>query len=296
MFDQFGRFEAINGDALGDQRLLDLFDGPILHRHNVLLFVHRVLAGLAVKGWRGRSRQIAIVETGAGFTRGAVRRYRGFFTSETRSLRIGATDSASVVDVVHFDTLSQQDSSLSVDRDGLSLDKITSLPWQTLVVREDGFADLKGPISVQKNDLGTVANATVTNHTGKTLIDVIVYVPLDGARYFSEVKDGASIDSSKGQFLFGASSRKATSAGTATVHMLDASNIGYPLPKKDNDRVTATWHLVETATDETVDWWPDDSPVVLAEMLDPDHPANDSGLRVESERMLMRVVGYGGTK
>lgn len=274
-----------------DKPFLPLTWAPLL---SIAAFGSIVLAGLAVKGWTGRSRQIAMVETGAGFTRGAARRYRGFFTSETKALRISATDPASIIDVVHFDSLVSQDSSLSVDRDGLSLDKITSLPWQTLVVREDGFTDLKGPVSVIKNDLGSTPNATIVNHTGKELLDVIVYLPLDGARWIPSIKNGASADSSKGQFLWGSSSRRATSAGTATVHMLDSASLGTPLGKKDGDRVSATWHLAETSTDETVDWWPDDSPVVLTELVDPDHPATDSGLRVESERMLLRVIGYGG--
>jgi hypothetical protein len=275
-----------------DKPLMPLTWAPLL---SIGAFGSIVLAGLAVKGWTGRSRQIAMVETGAGFTRASARRYRGFFTSEAKGLRIGATDSASVIDTVHFDSLVSQDSSLSVDRDGLSLDKITSLPWQTLVVREDGFMDLKGPVAVVKNDLGTTPNATVANKTGRDLLDVIVYVPLDGARYVGTIKNGDKADSSKGTFLWGSSSRRATSAGSATVHMLDSTSLGIPLPKKDGDRVTATWHLAETSTDETVDWWPDDSPVVLAEMNDPEHPATDSGLRVESERLLLRVVGYGGS-
>lgn len=255
-----------------------------------------VLAGLAVKGWTGRSRQIAFVETGAGFERGAVRRFRGFFTSETRSLRIAATDSASVIDVVRFDSIGTQSSSLGVDRDGLALDRITSLPWQTLVVREDGYTDLKGSVSVLRRDLPTGANVDVVNHTGKDLKDVIVWVPLDGARWFPELKNGATISSSMGTMAMNASSRRASSAGTMTVHMLEASLLASGLPKGDAQRVQATWHIIETATDENADWWPDDAPVVLAEVGDPDHPSSDSGLRVESQRLLLRVVGYGGTK
>jgi hypothetical protein len=255
-----------------------------------------VLAGLAVKGWTGRSRQIAFVETGAGFNRGAIRRFRGFFTSETRSLRIAATDSASVIDVVRFDSLVTQSSSLGIDRDGLALDRIMSLPWQTLVVREDGFMDLKGPIAVLKNDLPTGANVDVVNHTGKDLKDVIVWVPFDGARWFPELKNGATVSSSMGVMAMSASARRASSAGGMTVHMLEASGLGGGLPKGDSERVSETWRIIETATDENADWWPDDVPVVLAEMADPDHPSSDSGLRVESQRLLMRIVGYGGTK
>lgn len=255
-----------------------------------------VLAGLAVKGWTGRSRQVAFVETGAGFNRGAVRRFRGFFTSETRSLRIAATDSASVIDVVRFGSVSTQSSSLAVDRDGLALDHIMSLPWQTLVVREDGFMDFAGPVAVLRNDLPTGPNVDVVNHTGKDLKDVVVWVPGDGAHWFAELKNGATVSSSMGTLAMSAASRRAAAAGSMTVHMLETTSLVAGLPKADGDRLQKTWRIVETAADENADWWPDDVAVVLAEMVDPQHPPSDSGLRLESLRLLMRVVGYGGTK
>lgn len=274
-----------------ERPLMPLTWAPLL---STAAFGAIVLAGFAVKGWTGRSRQIAIMETGGGMTRGAVRRYRGFFTSETRSLRVSALDSASVVDVVRFDALVGQDSSLSVDRNGLSLDHITSLPWQTLVVREDGFADLAGPVVVVKNEVAGAPGARVVNKTGKDLVDVVVYVPGDGARYFAKVEAGKDADSTKGTTLWSSAARRSTSAGSTVVHMLDASSLGLPLAKKDAERVAGTWHLAEASTDETVDWWPDDAPVVLAEVANPDHASSDSGLRVESERLLLRVVGWGG--
>ena len=60
-----------------------------------------------------------------------------------------------------------------VDRNGFSLENITSLPWQTLVVREDGFIDLKGGVTISTTRW--IAGVTeVKNHTGATLLDALV--------------------------------------------------------------------------------------------------------------------------
>jgi hypothetical protein len=253
-----------------------------------------VLAGLAVKGWTGRSRRVSLVETGAGFTRGAVRRYRGFFTSETRALKVGATDAASVLDVVTGDGVLRPRSVLSLDRDGVALDDITSLPWQTLVVREDGHLDLPGPIAVL--DVGGTG-IDVVNHTGKVLKDVVVYVPGDAAHYFAAIPAGGTVSAASGTVLFPATTRRTGSAGSRVVHTLDVGALAPPvLDRTTRDRMQATWRPVESAADESVDWWPDDAPVVLAELDGAEHPRTDGGLRVESDKMLVRVVGYGGAR
>jgi hypothetical protein len=43
-----------------------------------------------------------------------------------------------------------------------------------------------------------------------------------------------------------------------------------------------------------VDWFPDDVPVVLGEIEGGEGAKSDTGLRVESDRLLFRVVGEGG--
>jgi hypothetical protein len=253
-----------------------------------------VIAGLAVKGWTGRSRRVSLVEIGAGFTRGAVRRYRGFFTSETRALKVGATDAASVLDVVTGDGVLRPRSVLAVDRDGIALDEITSLPWQTLVVREDGHVDLPGSIAVL--DTGG-SGIDVVNHTGKVLKDVVVYVPGDAAHYFAAIPDGGTVSAANGTVLFTSATRRAGSAGSRIVHTLDVTTLASPvLDEVTRDRMEATWRPVESAADDSVDWWPDDAPVVLAELDGADHPRTDGGLRVESDKVLLRVVGYGGAR
>ncbi|HEX7603762.1 MAG TPA: hypothetical protein VF316_19220, partial [Polyangiaceae bacterium] len=42
---------------------------------------------------------------------------------------------------------------------------------------------------------------------------------------------------------------------------------------------------------DAVDWWPDDAPVVLGEIEGGEKLKTDSGLSVESDRLMLRVVG-----
>jgi hypothetical protein len=251
-----------------------------------------VLVGLASKGWRGRARHVSLVETGAGVTRGAVRRYRGFFASETKSLSVLATDRSCVLDVATGDSRSHENAILRVDRDGAALENLTSLPWQTVVVREDGFSDWKGAVSVVKNADGSI---DVTNRTGNKLIDVLVWTPGIDVRWFASLEEGAHVRSTAGRFALSSSSRRHATSGTRTVHPLQAHDLGYAVTMKYNDRLAQAWTPFENAAGEAVDWWPDDVPVVVAEMVGSEKARQDSGLGLESDRVLVRVVGYGGT-
>jgi hypothetical protein len=250
-----------------------------------------VIVGLASKGWRGRSRHLSLVETGAGVTRGTVRRYRGFFASETRSLAVQGTDRTCVLDVATGDSSAHENAVLRVDRNGVTLENLTSLPWQTVVVREDGFMDFKGGVSVLANPDSTV---DVVNHTGHTLKDLLVWVPGDKVTYFAELKDGARARSTAGKNVLSSTSRRPVTSGAKSVHPLQSRDLGYSISGRYNDKVAQTWSPLEAAAGEAVDWWPDDVPVVIGEMIGAEGPRNDSGLAVESDRVLFRIVGKGG--
>ena len=171
-----------------------------------------VLIGLGVKGWRGRTRHLSFAETGSGATRAAITRFRGFYTSETRALSITASDRTSVLDVLSSDSIMDDKAMVRVDRDGFSLENITSLPWQTLVVRENGFIDLKGGVTITPST--TAGSADVKNDTGGAMNDVLVYVPGDGVRWFASIKSGDKVTSSSGKLVESAAARRTTAAGT----------------------------------------------------------------------------------
>ena len=254
------------------------------------MFAILVLVGLAGKGWRGRARHLAFVEAGAGVSRGAMRRFRGFFTSDTRTLAVAATNSESVLSVVTSD--SEDQSELAVDRGGMTIENVVSLPWQTIVAREDGLVEIGGGVSILTKPDNTI---DVANHTGRELDDVLIFVPSEGVRLVPSIANGARVSSSTGQLLEAASLRRSSPVSTAMVHPLDiASVVLGVVDKKERDRMTDAWSPIESAIGSSVDWLPDNVPVVLAEVKDGEGVRHDGGLNLESDRMLLRVVGRGG--
>ncbi len=250
-----------------------------------------LLVGLAGKGWTGRARHIAIVETGAGVTRGAIRRYRGFFSSQTRSLTINATDRSCVLDVVAADSREHGDAVMRIDRNGAKLENLTALPWQTVVVAEDGLYDFKGGISILPTPDGSV---DVVNRSGRDLKELLVYVPKQGIYFFAALKEGDRLHANTGKLLLSHSARPRTSAGTMGVHGFDPSYLSSTIGGKLGEHVQQVWTPLTSAAGNAIDWWPDDAAVVMGEIEGGEGVKNDSGLSVESDRLLLRVVGQGG--
>lgn len=249
-----------------------------------------VVVGLAGKGWRGRARHLALVETGAGMSRGTVKRFRGFFASQTRAMRVRASEPAGVLEVVTADSRSQGSPVLRLDKDGAALEDLTSLPWQTVVVSEDGFTELGGGVAVREKSDGSVV---VANHTGRELTNVIVWAPKTGARWFASIGPGETLVSTSGRSLFSSSARRTSMAGAKTVHDMDLSGFGAAGGRSAED-VRASWSAITSAAGSSTDWWPDDVPVVVGEIRGGEGTKSDGGLRVESDVLLFRIVGEGG--
>jgi hypothetical protein len=248
-----------------------------------------VFVGLAGKGWSGRARHLTLVEAGAGMSRGSAHRFRGLFSSQTRSMRVQGTDPSSVLSVFSDDDHGRAPV-LRLDKDGASLENLISLPWQTLVVSEDGFQDLKGGVAVRARPDGSVS---VANRTGHELKDVVVWAPSTDASYFASIHDGATVISTGGRTLFVPSGRVNSTAGTRLVHSLDPARFEAVLGATGEEMGSA-WTAIHAAAGNSVDYWPDDVPVVMGEIVGGEGAHADSGLRVESDRLMFRVVGEGG--
>lgn len=249
-----------------------------------------VVIGLAGKGWSGRSRHLAMVEAGAGMSRGAVHRFRGFFASQTRAMRVRGTGPGSVLELVAADSRDQGEPVLHLDKDGVALENLTSLPWQTVVVSEDGFTELGSGLAVREQGDGSVV---VVNRTGRKLKNVVVWAPKSDASWFASVADGETIRSTSGRTVFVASGRTTESPGSRTVHGLEAARFQTLLGHAGED-MTATWSAMADAAGSSIDWWPDDLPVVIGEVEGGEGVKTDTTLRVESDVLLFRVVGEGG--
>ncbi|WP_394828416.1 hypothetical protein [Pendulispora albinea] len=263
-------------------------------------FLIIVLVGFAVKGWSGRARHLSLVEAGAGVPRGAIRRYRGFFTSESRALSIASTEASSLLSVASADSMSSQDkSALSVDRNGVSLEDINALPWQTIVVLEDGLYDFKGGLSIVNAGDGSL---DVANHTGRDLKNVLISVPGDGIHHLEDLADGGKVHAADLPLLVAAHALPGGGSGGSSsmlpVHELSIDTVLATLTRgagrKQADAIRSAWGPLDGALGSSVDWWPDSVPVVMAEVAGGEGTKRDGHLPVESDRLLLRVIGRGG--
>lgn len=236
--------------------------------------------GLVSRGVNGRARHIAIVEAGAGTSRATGVLYRGFFTNRRERLDVRALGpTSSLARLESGDTAADH---LVADGRTLSLSDFVALPWQASIVRETGYArDLGGAVDVERRD----GRLFVHNGLATSLVDVVV-AEGDTARYFAVVPAGATIDSAEGTPLLG--HRNAS----ATVHDLAAYRLRGNLPDPVAERVSARWRLAEGLA-RGADFWPDENAVVLAEVDAPPGVRDDSGVALESDRLLLRVVGTG---
>jgi hypothetical protein len=254
--------------------------------------------GVAAKGFTGRARHLTLVEAGAGMSRGMARRFRGFFASRAKELTVRTTDGSSVVSTAVLAESADRKDHLIVDRDGARLVDVAALPWQTVVIREDGFASLGEGIALVREGEGDLA---VINRSGRDLRSAIVHLPSGGYVYAAKIKDGerllasaATPVSSLPDGAYWRSQVDATvRAGGIDVHHLAAGALG-PLLRDDAPGLAEAWVALEDAASDQVDWFPDGVPTLIGQLDGGEGRTSDSGLRLESDRLLVRVVGFGG--
>jgi hypothetical protein len=244
--------------------------------------------GVVAKGLTGQARHLTLVEAGAGMSRAAATRFRAFYTSSSAKLTVRATERADVLDVAGA---SNSGRALVVDRDGARLANFQSEPWQTVLVREDGFISLAGGISIVADPDGEVE---VTNRTAHDLLGVLLKVPGGDVVYFPRIRDGARVLASKGEKVPGHIGG-AWLSGSITAHRLDAAEFA-PTIDADASGAGAAWEAFEGLASRDTDWWPSDVPVLLAELDGGEGRMSDSGLELTVDRVLVRVVGYGGVR
>ena len=245
-----------------------------------------VVLGVAAKGVRGRARHLTLVEAGAGMSRGAATRFRGFYSASSGQLTVRATQRGAVLDVAgRTDDTSRE---VVVDRDGARIEHFQAKPWQTVVVREDGSIDLGGGVSIVR----TGHDVEVKNRTARDLLAVLLKLPGLGVMSFPRIADGHSVLASKGRPV-PVSIGHSRPTGPSMTHGLDADLFDLD---KTADGADEAWQALETLADTDTDWWPPDVPVLLGQLAGGEGRTSDSGLRLDRDRVLVRVVGYGGVK
>lgn len=249
-------------------------------------FVAIFAMGLFAKGTGGRARHLSLIEAGAGMERGTARRLRGFFTARGHELTVRTSDVNSVIRLEG--EREPQGQSLVVDRDGLRLVELATMPWETLVVREDGFASLGAGVSIVPAPGG---DAIVRNRVGRDLRGVIVHVPGKAPSYFARIPDGEAVSTANGTTV--APKGSSFRAGTVSVNPFDPSLVDASLDTAASGLASA-WTAITTAAGRNVDWFPEELPVVLAQLDGGEGTTTDSSLALESDRALVRIVGWGG--
>jgi hypothetical protein len=263
----------------------------VLPALSLVTFLMLVVLGVAAKGWSGKARHLTMIEAAAGMAKGTACRYRGFFTSGSRQLTVRATDVSSVLDTA-TEPRAGASRSLVVDRDGVQLVGLSTMPWETLVVREDGFASLGAGLSVTRDANDEVV---LTNRMARDLRAVLVIeaAPAAGSPrkvyFFPRLRDGESKRASEGTPV----PFEPWSTSSTRISESDLAPIRRELEGESSGLVTA-WSALGTTSERNVDWWPEDVPIVLAQVDGGEGDWTDSGLRLDSDRVLLRVVGWGG--
>lgn len=265
---------------------------------SVVTFLLIVGIGMIAKGSSGRARHLSLIEAGAGMPVGSIRRYRGFFTSRARDLTVRTTDPGSLVRTGVVTDPGEVEDRLVVDREGARLENVNALPWQTLVIREDGAASIGEGIALIRREPSGV---TVKNRSGRRLRGALLRLPGGEIRYFEKIEDGAAVESSAGREIgllprergWVSAVNAPRTVGSMTVHTLNSYSMT-PILEADAPGLAEAWRAIEDATQREVSWFMDDVPVLLAQMDGGEGRATDAGLRVESDRLLIRVVGFGG--
>jgi hypothetical protein len=242
-----------------------------------------VALGVLGRGVNGRARRLTLIEAGAGMSRATATRFRGLYASSARERVVTASARGNVLDV--SGDAEETGRHLVVDRDGARLTSLRGRPWEVVVVREDGFMGLGGGVSMLEAPDGTI---TIKNRLGRDLIGVVLMPGNSrGARYFVRIKDGEAATESSGQPL---SIVRSGSLGRSPLNLdpvKDRIDAGVP-------GLSSAWEAIEGATTRTIDFWPEDVPVLLGQLDGGEGKLTDSGFPLEADRTLLRVLGVGG--
>jgi hypothetical protein len=268
-------------------------------------FLAVVALGAFSKGFVGRSRRLTLVDAGAGVNVGVARRYRGFYAARATDVVVRATDRSSFPWMAEVDGAEHlAGAHLEAERDGARLVDVPALPWECVVVREEGFVSLGEGITIE-GDAAMPGKGPVRigNQTGRALRGVIVKEADDSFHYLDRIDDAATVSSADGINLvadarFSSWVRQVQTGrtvGRTTIHPLNAYQIASSqLFDEASPGLGDAWRAIDSATGRmSVDWFPRGVPVVLAQIEGGEGTGSDSGFRLDKDRLLVRVVGWG---
>lgn len=254
--------------------------------------------GAAAKGVTRRARHLTLIEAGAGMPKGAVRRFRGFYGPSAHKVTVRATERSGVLSTLGSTTGSDREDLLVVDRTGLRLVDVAAPPYQLVVVREDGVASMGDGVALAPDGEDHIA---VVNRTGHDLRFVLVHEPGGDSYVFDRLADGERVTTARATRVterpeggsWDARTRASTRVAELDIHGLNTQLLG-TIFGPDAALLGEAWGAFEDATQARVDWFPSGVPTLLAQMDGGEGATQDSGIPIESDRVLVRVLGFGG--
>lgn len=251
---------------------------PVL---SLCAFATILALGWISKGGRSRARHLTLVEAGAGMPRASAVRFRAFYGASADRLSIAPTEQGGVLAVT--DAGLELGRVARVERDGFRIDEFEAQPWQTVVVREDGFVGLGKGITL--GEAGT--DVVIKNRSGKALAAVVIRRP-DGRMYLhASIEDQASVLASEGEPL------------SSSLHSLGSGGFWLSAFQSEVERIAPglggaleSWNTLA----ESTEFWPTGVPVLLGQWVGGEGKLVDSGYTIDADRVVLRVVGFGGQR
>jgi hypothetical protein len=133
---------------------------------------------------------------------------------------------------------------------------------------------------------------TVQNDLPHDLVAVVARGPDGDLRYFARIHRGERLRMERGKALsIPPTSVPAPLAPLVMApHRLDSYRFA-AFADADVAGTSAAWSAVEDAGRDGTDFWPEDRPVLIGELEGGDGATNDSGLSMDYDRILVRVLG-----
>jgi hypothetical protein len=255
------------------------------------LFTLLVGLGKIGKGFRGRARRLQVLEVAGGATKGSTTTFHAFYVADPNVVEVVASRP---IDTVHVVEPFSEGDPIELDRGSIAVRAVRAHPWQTIVVAEEGMRDVGGGIILEGNG----QRLTLVNKTTWTLEHVVLHPETIAAaparsRYFAKVAPGETVVARDGVAV----DRRVR---PLPYHFVAGGGGGEPLIKNDDpssDAIDALDALVSAWSGSS---YPAGEPVPfqlpMATALVRTSGGQSSGLNIEREAILIRVLGLGGGK
>lgn len=255
------------------------------------LFAMVIGLGKLGKGFRGRARNLTLLDVGGGATRGVSTTLRAFYLADPTTLDLTAQRPIDTLRVVEPFI---DNGAIDIDRQAMAIHGVRAHPWQTVVVAEEGERELPGGIVLEGNGL----SLTLINKSPWTLEHVVLHPETQAvgparSRYFAKVGPGETVTARDGiavdrrikplpyQLSTGVKEKESlVQPNEASADAVDAL-----------DALITQW---SSAAYPTSDPLPTDQPMATAIVRTSGGSAG--GVKIEKEAILVRVIGLGGGK